>query len=138
MGNDLIIKSGSKSLYSSKLDHLVGNGAILGTSGLAVGVAGKAASLFCKNNSVTQQALKTISSYGIFAGVLGFAALGTAYFLWNSVTDEDIANQEAASVRNKGNEETPLLNFIQSAKVSWLKVKKDIQQSIYSLLGWRE
>ena len=39
---------------------------------------------------------------------------------------------------NENNTETPLLNFVQESKLSWLKTKKDIQQAIYSILGWRE
>ncbi len=140
MSNDLIIKRGSESLYSSKLDNLVGNGAVLATSGFAIGIPSKITSIFLKNNipATAQKVLKTTSKFGIFAGVLGLAAIGSAYFLWDSVSDEDIKKQTNIVENNNNNPETPLLNIVQSQKLFWLRIKKDIQQSIYSLLGWRE
>ena len=135
MSSDFVVKG---SEHEIKLDHLVGHGAVLSVTGFGAGFAGKAASIFCQNKSLPQKILKTTSSFGIFAGVLGLAALGSAYFLWNSVTDTDIAKQQAMAEENENNTETPLLNFVQESKLSWLKTKKDIQQAIYSILGWRE
>ena len=135
MSNDLVVR-GSK--HEMKLDHLVGYGSTFAIGGFGTSIASKAVSIFAKNKSIPQNLLKSASSYGIFVGIAGLAAIGSAYFLWNSITDDDITKQKASLDNNQKDKETPLLNFVQARKLSWLKTKKDIQQSIYSLLGWRE
>lgn len=136
MSSDFIVKP--KSLEEGRLNAFALGCTDVGILGTAVGVTGKVASIFCKNNSIPQKLLKSVSRYGIFAGALGFAALGGTYFLWKSVSDDDIKKQELVVEKNTNNYETPLLNFVQASKLSWLKTKKDIQQAIYSMLGWRE
>ena len=136
MSSDLIVNPNS--LEYGRLNAFALGSTDVGVLGAAIGVTGKVASIFCKNNSMPQKLLKSVSRYGIFAGALGFAALGGTYFLMKSVSDDDIKKQEQIVENNKNTNETPLLNFVQGQKLTWLKIKKDIQQSIYSLLGWRE
>ena len=138
MSSDLIVKPDT--LEYGRLNAFAMGSTDVGVLGTAIGVTGKVASIFCKNNSMPQKILKSVSRYGIFAGALGFAALGGTYFLLKSVSDDDIKKQEqiVENNNNKNNYETPLLNFVQGQKLTWLRIKKDIQQSIYSLLGWRE
>ena len=139
---------------ASKLNRYAGNGITIGVGGLTIGIAGKAASIFCPKGSLAKSIFSTGSSLSIFAGVLGFAVAGGACFLIDSVTDADISKQklklDTNSIKSKVKQlknvitdqntlidESKLSYYINYAQLIYLQIKKDIQQSIYQALGWK-
>ena len=153
MSDDFIIRQGSDKYKT--LEKVQNTGCVTGIAGSAVSIAGAAASIFCKNASTAEKIFSGISSFGAFAGVLGFAAMGGAYFLKDSVSDAEIEIQNKKTslykLKKDGHEivdkfqgdqsfvsESKIRFWVELAKLSWLQNKKNIQQSVYIMLGWRK
>ncbi len=138
MSGDLIVRD---TIHYNTLGNLIGDGAVVGVVGNAVGFAGKAASIFSRKGSFSKNLFSTVSSLSIFAGILGFATLGAAYFLKDSVTNGDINKQKAKVLLEEGILKTrggnEITYFVEQEKLNWLQKKKDIQQAVYSLIGWK-